>query len=98
MNHDVESAVLNGGYSTNYFKVSRGVRQGSPLSPLLFVLGVEVMAQKVRQSPECRGIKLPQSTEAKISQFADDTTLISLNFIRFFPLPRGGRGVKGRNG
>ena len=73
---DVESAVLNGGYSTNYFKVSRGVRQGCPLSPLLFVLGVEVMAQKVRQSSECRGIKLPQSTEAKISQFADDTTLI----------------------
>jgi len=46
------------------------------LSPLLFVSGVEVMAQNVRQSPECRGIKLPQSTEAKISQFADDTTLI----------------------
>ena len=37
------------------------------------------MAQKVRQSPECRRIKLPQSTEAKISQFADDTTLICSN-------------------
>ena len=32
---DVESAILNGGYSTNYFKVSRGVRQGCLLSPLL---------------------------------------------------------------
>ena len=27
---DVESAVINGGYSTNYFKVPRGVRQGCP--------------------------------------------------------------------
>ena len=73
---DVESAVMNGGYSTNYFKVSRGVRQGCPLSPLLFVLGVEILAQKIRQSTSCRGIQLPQSVEAKFSQFADDTTLI----------------------
>ena len=73
---DVESAVINGGYMTNYFKVSRGVRQGCPLSPLLFVLGVEILAQTIRQSTGCRGIKLPQSVEAKISQFADDTTLI----------------------
>ena len=76
MYSDVESAILNGGYSTNYFKVSRGVRQRCPLSPLLLVLGVEVMTQKVRQSPECRGIKLPQSMGTKIIQFADDTTLI----------------------
>ena len=67
---------MNGGYSTNYFKVSRGVRQGCPLSPLLFVLGVEILAQKIRQSTSCRGIQLPQSVEAKFSQFADDTTLI----------------------
>ena len=73
---DVESAVINGGYSTNYFKVSRGVRHGYPLSLLLFVLGVEILAQKIRQSASCQGIKLPQSVEAKISQFADDTTLI----------------------
>ena len=54
---DVESAVINRGYTTNYFKVSRGVRQGSPLSPLLFGLGVEILAQKIRQSVGCRGIK-----------------------------------------
>ena len=73
---DVESAVINGGYSTSYFKVSRGVRQGCPFSPLLFVLGVEILAHKIRQSASCQEIKLPQSVEAKISQFADDTTLI----------------------
>ena len=73
---DVESAVMNGGYTTNYFKVSRGVRQGCQLSPLVFVLVVEILAQKIRQTTSCRGIKLPQSVEAKISQFADDTTLI----------------------
>ena len=73
---NVECAVINGGYMTKYFKVSRGVRQGCPLSPLLFVLGVEILAQKIGQSAGCRGIKLLQSVAAKISQFANDTTLI----------------------
>ena len=74
--NDVESAVINRSYTTNHFKISRGVRQGCPLSPLLFVLGAEILAQKIRQSPGCRGIELPQSVAARISQFADDTTLI----------------------
>ena len=35
-----------------------------------------ILAQKIRQSTSCRGMKLPQSVEVKISQLADDTTLI----------------------
>ena len=72
---DVESAVMSGRYSTNYFKVSRRVQQGYK-RPLLFVLDVEILAQKIRQSTSCQGIKLPQSVEAKINKLANDTTLI----------------------
>jgi len=74
--NNVESGVMNGGFMTNYFKVSRGVRQGCPLSPLLFVLAVEMLALKICQNQLCRGIELPSGENAKISQFADDTTLI----------------------
>ena len=54
-----EAAVMNAGYMTDYFTVSRGVRQGCPLSPFLFILSVELLALKIRQEPNCKGIRLP---------------------------------------
>ena len=67
-----ESSVLNNGFCTSYFKLSRGVRQGCPLSPYLFILAAEVFATKSRQDKTVRGITI-FGTESKISQFADDT-------------------------
>ena len=69
--HDEQSSVMNGGYMTNYFKISRGVRQGCLLSPCLFILAVELLALKIRQNPN--------DQEVNISQFADDTTIITSN-------------------
>ena len=74
--NDVDSGVINRGYMTSYFWVSRVIRQGCPLSPLLFILCVEILVQKIRENPKISGIELPYSCEAKLSQFADDTTLI----------------------
>ena len=53
------------------------MRQGCALSPSLFILTVELLALKICQSPNCRGIRLPKAKEARISQFADDTTIIT---------------------
>ena len=40
---------------------------------------MELLALKIRQNPNCRGIQLPNDQEVKISQFADDTTIITSN-------------------
>ena len=41
-----------------------------------------MLALKVHQEQICRGIELPNGQNAKISQFADDTTLINLEDAR----------------
>jgi len=71
---NIESTVLNNGFATNWFKPSKGVRQGCPLSPYLFILPAEILAHKIRQDPSYNGIKI-FGNEVKLSLFADDTNI-----------------------
>ena len=73
--NDVKSTIFNNGFSTNWIKPTRGVRQGCPLSPFLFVLSAELMANKIHHSNNDKGVLL-FGNEIKLSQFADDTNLI----------------------
>ena len=66
---------MNNGFCTNNFKLSRGVRQGCPLSPYLFILAAEVLATKVRQEQSVKGLNI-FGNEFKISQFANDTSAL----------------------
>ena len=58
-----------------YHKLGRGVKQGFPLSPYLFILCAEILAETIRKNENIKGITINEQ-EIKISQFADDTTLI----------------------
>ena len=73
--HDIQSCVINNGWSAGFFELSRGVRQGCPLSPYIFILCAEVLATAIRKDNLVKGITV-DSTECKLSQYADDTTLI----------------------
>ena len=77
-NCGVSSAVNVNGFISDFFPLSRGVRQGCPLSPLLYVLVVEVSACNIRADPNISGICLPGSVTplSVISAYADDTSLV----------------------
>ena len=49
---------MNNGKTSGYFKLERGVRQGDPLSPYLFILAVELLAIKIRNDKDIRGFKI----------------------------------------
>ncbi|PIK36905.1 pol-like protein [Apostichopus japonicus] len=67
------ACVCNNGFSTGFFNIQRGVRQGCPLSPYLFILCVEVLALKVISNVNIKGIRVGNNV-IKLSQYADDTT------------------------
>ena len=71
---NIESCVTNDGHLSKYFKLWRGIRQGCPISALLFLLVAEIIAITLRQSENVRGINVNGSM-IKLCQLADDMTL-----------------------
>ena len=75
---DISSCVMNNGYSSEFFRLNRGVRQGCPLSGLLFVLGIEVLSKNIITDSGIKGISV-RGKEIKLCQYADDTTCFLQN-------------------
>ena len=71
---NVVSCVMNGGFSTGYFEIGRGVRQGDHLSPYLFLLIIETLAVVIRNEHKLKGI-LIGNLQTKIIMYADDCSI-----------------------
>lgn len=68
---DISSRVINNGHISEKFKLSRGVRQGDPLSPYLFILAVEPLATAIKRNKDIKGVRIGD-VESILSQYADD--------------------------
>ena len=74
--NNISSSVTNNGFSTPSFNLKRGVRQGDPLSPSLFIIVLELLAISVRNDKQIRGIKHKvDGNELKLVIFADGNEL-----------------------
>ena len=67
-----QSYVINNGFLSNRISMQRGIFQGCPISPYLFLFVIEILALSIRQNERVKGIKV-KDEEVKISLFADDS-------------------------
>ena len=70
---NISSCVVNNGFATAHFSIQRGVRQGDPLSPYLFIIVLKVLAIRIRGDPSIRGVNV-NGNDIKLQIFADDLT------------------------
>ena len=72
--------IKNNGYISDEFSISRGIRQGCPVSALLFILVIELFGLRIRQEIYLKGFEFgfPEKP-LKMVQYADDCILFLNN-------------------
>lgn len=89
-NKQTARVMINGELTEN-FNILKGTRQGCPLSPLLFVLTLEVLNRinrNIRKNGEIKGMKI-KNEEYKLQAFAE-----GLVFILEEPLETGSKLIR----
>ena len=69
------SCIMNNSFSTGYFSLERGPRQGDPLSTYRFIICLEILFIKIRSNKAIKGFKFDK-LEMKLASFADDVTFL----------------------
>ena len=67
-------STINGGRIANRFKLNRGCKQGDPISSAIFILAIEILCEKLRNSPTLKGLSY-KTGNILLSLFADDMTI-----------------------
>ncbi len=74
---NIYTCIKCNGFISECFQPTRSVRQGCPLSALLYALVAEPLGLAIKADEEIKGIQIEENTEREpIYQYADDTTLL----------------------
>ena len=65
--------MANNGFLFKTFPIERSTRQGDPISPLIFILVLEILFISIREDKNINGIKILEN-EIKLTSYADDAT------------------------
>ena len=76
---DITSQIKINGCLSVKIIIERGVRQGDPLSALLYIVLAEVLANQIRSNQNIKGVSDINGTKEKLFQYADDTNPIILD-------------------
>ena len=79
-----KASVLTNGVVSSFFNISRGAKQGDPLSPLLFILFLEPLAMAIRSDTSIHAIKAG-GREHKLFLYADDILWLSVDPVSSAP-------------
>ena len=74
-----KSCVIINQKISNSFPIQRSVRQGCPLSAILYTLCLENFLESVRKDPTITGTNIPGNLNKKLKAYADDTTFFPKN-------------------
>ena len=64
--------IVNNGYISESSNLSRGVKQGCPLSAYLFIIAIETLAVKIRSNNNIKGLEI-HFLKTKVSLYVDDS-------------------------
>ena len=68
-----KSCISKNGFISKTFEIKRSTRQGDPISPLVFILVLEILFIHLRSDPNIKGIKIVNN-EVKLTSYADDAS------------------------